>query len=63
MDGNGKVESADARLALRTSVKLEKSIVPGSLSYNAADYDKNGKVESSDARCILRVSVKLDPFQ
>ena len=62
VDGNGKVESADARLALRASVKLEREITAGTVKFAAADYDGNGKVESSDARAILRVSVKLDPF-
>ena len=61
MDANGKVESADARLALRASVKLE-NYAAGSTPFRAADYDNNGKIESSDARAILRVSVKLDPF-
>ncbi len=65
VDGNGKVESSDARLALRAAVHLSNEptdVKEGSVGYTAADYDKNGKVESSDARCILRVSVKLDPF-
>ncbi len=64
-DGNGKVESSDARLALRASVHLSNEptdIKEGTVGFRAADYDQNGKVESSDARCILRVSVKLDPF-
>ena len=61
VDGNGKIESADARLALRASVKLE-TYAEGSAKFLAADYDKNGKIESADARAILRVSVKLDPF-
>ena len=61
VDGNGKVESADARLALRASVKLE-NYEPGSAQFLAADVDGNGKIESSDARTILRVSVKLESF-
>ena len=59
VDGNGKVESADARLALRASVKLE-NYKSGSVKFIAADVDKNGKIESSDARLILRASVKLE---
>ena len=65
VDGNGKVESSDARLALRAAVRLSNEptdVTEGTAGYKAADYDKNGKVESSDARCILRVTVKLDPF-
>ena len=61
VDGNGKVESADARLALRASVKLE-SFLCRAQRY-AADVDYNGKVESADARTILRVSVKLEAFK
>lgn len=59
VDQNGKVESADARLALRASVKLE-SYAGGSNSFLAADVDRNGKIESSDARSILRASVNLE---
>ena len=65
VDGNGRVESADARLALRAAVHLTSEptdVKEGSAGYKAADYDGNGRVESSDARCILRFSVKLDPF-
>ena len=63
VDGNGKVESADARLALRASVKLEPEIVVGTAAYTAADVNKDGIVGSDDARTILRVSVKLETFQ
>ncbi len=59
VDGNGKIESADARLALRASVKLE-NYQTGSAPFVAADVDVNGRIESSDARTILRVSVKLE---
>ena len=62
VDGDGSVSSADARLALRASVKLEPTIVKGAAAYTAADYNKDGEVKSDDARAILRVSVKLDPF-
>jgi uncharacterized repeat protein (TIGR02543 family) len=62
VNNDGKVGSDDARLALRTSVKLEKEIVEGTAAYNAADYNGDGVVKSEDARAILRVSVKLDPF-
>ena len=59
VDDNGKVESADARLALRASVKLE-NYAAGTQPYLAADVDRNGKIESSDARSILRASVNLE---
>lgn len=59
VDGNGKLESADARLALRASVRLEK-YEKGSAQFTAADVDGSGVIESSDARLILRASVKLE---
>ena len=59
VDNNGKVESADARLALRASVKLE-NYAAGTQPYLAADVDHNNKIESSDARSILRASVNLE---
>ena len=61
VDGDGKVTSGDARLALRASVKLE-NYAPGSAPFLAADADGSGAIESSDARTILRVSVKLETF-
>lgn len=61
IDGDGVRKSADARLALRASVKLE-SFVPGSPQFTAADADGNGVIEASDARTILRASVSLDPL-
>lgn len=57
VDTDGVVTSADARLALRASVRLE------TLSREAtqtADVDRDGLITSADARVILRVSVKLD---
>lgn len=59
VDNDGNVTAADARLALRASVNLEKFERPQVLS---ADTDKNGSVTASDARTILRVSVKLEKF-
>lgn len=56
---DGKITSADARLALRKSAGLE------SLSENAllaADVNSDQKVTASDARKILRVSAGLDSF-
>ncbi|MBQ6164528.1 MAG: N-acetylmuramoyl-L-alanine amidase [Clostridia bacterium] len=55
-DGNGKITSADARIALRISAKLEK---PDDEMKKRADVDRNGRVNSSDARIILRAAAKL----
>ncbi|MBR3767405.1 MAG: dockerin type I repeat-containing protein [Clostridia bacterium] len=60
IDGNGKIQANDARLALRYSVELE------SLDHQqlkAADVNYNGKIKADDARIILRVSVGLDEMQ
>ena len=59
VDGDGKISSADARLALRRSVKLE-NYPEGSAQYLACDADGDGKVSSADARLILRASVGLE---
>ena len=59
VDFDGKITSADARLALRASVSLE-NYTEGSLRYNVADVDCDGKITSSDARLILRGSVGLE---
>ena len=59
VDGDGEVTSADARMALRGSVKLE-NIEKGTAAFAAADADGNGVLESGDARLILRASVKLE---
>lgn len=57
---SGKVETADARLALRTSVKLETL---DEEAFALADVDFNGKVESADARLILRAAVGLEVLE
>lgn len=59
VDENGKVEAADARLALRASVRLEQLT---DRQQQAADVDGTAGVSASDARRILRVSVKLETF-
>ena len=59
VDGDGKVTSADARLALRASVKLE-NIKKGSAAFTSADVDGSGSIDASDARLILRASVGLE---
>ena len=57
IDGNGKIESADARLALRRSVSLEKF---ADWQTAAALVSGSDKVTSADARLILRASVGLE---
>ncbi|MBQ6863053.1 MAG: leucine-rich repeat protein, partial [Clostridia bacterium] len=57
VDNNGKLEAADARLALRAAVKLETLT---ETQTKAADADKNGKLEAADARLILRAAVGLE---
>ena len=59
VDGDGKITSADARLALRASVGLEK-LSYEDYSFDAADADYDGEVTSADARLILRASVNLE---
>lgn len=59
VDGDDKITSADARLALRRSVELEK-YKKGSGEFFACDADGDGKVTSADARLILRASVNLE---
>ena len=59
VDGDGFITSADARTALRASVKLDTLTEE---EYLAADADGDGFVTSADARAILRASVKLDPL-
>ena len=58
VDLNGVISSADARLALRTAVKLET--LPEEV-LRLADADDDKAVSPADARAILRVSVKLEP--
>ena len=59
VDGNGKIEAADARLALRQAVGLE-TYAPGSREFLACDADGDGSVKAADARLILRAAVGLE---
>ena len=59
VNGDGKVNSQDARMALRTAARLETL---DDRAFAAADTDGNGKVTSADARKILRVAAKLETF-
>lgn len=58
-DGNGQINSEDARLALRLSVGLE-NFAPDSVQYRACDVDVFTGVTSSDARSILRAGIGLE---
>ena len=57
VDLDGKVSAADARLALRSSVKLERLSAEAAVN---ADADHSGSITPSDARLILRCSVSLE---
>ena len=55
---DGKINSSDARRALRAAGKLDKL---SELETLLADIDGNKKISSSDARKILRIAARLDP--
>lgn len=61
VDNDGRISAADARLALRGSVGLEK-MEKDTQRFLSADADGDGNITSADARLILRVSVNLDKF-
>ena len=55
---DGKINSADARLALRAAAKVETLTETQTL---LADVSDDGKVKAADARTILRIAAKLEP--
>lgn len=55
VNGNGTVNSTDARLTLQYAVG---KTAPTALDLTAADVDGNGTVNSTDARLILQYAVK-----
>ncbi|MBQ6021006.1 MAG: leucine-rich repeat protein [Clostridia bacterium] len=57
VNGDGKVNSQDARIILRAAARLETL---DGIVFLAADSDGNGKIASADARRALRVAAKLD---
>ena len=57
VNGDGKVNSQDARLALRAAAKLETL---DDASFAAADVNGDGKITSTDARTILRAAAKIE---
>ena len=58
VDGNGNVDTSDARLALRCSIGLEK-YTEGSREFMACDVNLDHKVGTDDARFILRHAIGL----
>ena len=59
VDKDGEITAADARLALRRAVDLEK-YAPGSDEFIACNVDKDAEVTAADARMILRAAVELE---
>ena len=57
VDGSGKVNATDARLALRIAAKLEK---PTAEQIKRGDLNGDGKITSKEARMILRFAAKLE---
>ncbi len=57
VNGDGKVNAADARLALRISAKID---VADEKTFKAADFNKDGVITALDARAILRKAAMLD---
>ncbi|MBQ6020163.1 MAG: peptidoglycan DD-metalloendopeptidase family protein [Clostridia bacterium] len=60
VNGDGKVTSGDARIALRYAARLDTPA--GAWFEKAADADHVGGVTSGDARRILRAAAKLEPM-
>lgn len=59
IDGNYRVNSADARLCLRAAASLEALTAE---QIKAADLDGTGEIKSANARSILRACAKLEPL-
>ena len=57
LNGDYEVTSADARIALRAAVGLEK--LPTHIIARA-DFNRHGKLTSGDARTLLRIAVGLE---
>ena len=56
VDGNGKITSADARIALRIAARV---VTPDYDMALRADINEDQKISASDARTILRIAAKL----
>ena len=59
VNGDGKVTTADARLALRQAIGLDV-YASDSAEFLAMDVDRSGSVTTSDARMILRAAIGLE---
>lgn len=57
VDGNGKVELADAQMALKAALKIAQISDPN--GEKLADVDSNGKIELADAQFILKKALKI----
>ncbi|MBR1811093.1 MAG: hypothetical protein IJ766_05515, partial [Clostridia bacterium] len=60
LNGDGRVNSADARIALRISARLDSATDNQLL---AGDTNTDHKISSADARKILRVAARLDEYR
>lgn len=60
VNGDGKITSSDARIALRCAAKLERL---SEARTKAADVDRSGKVNSTDARMLLRAAAKIETIE
>ncbi|MBR1811639.1 MAG: dockerin type I repeat-containing protein [Clostridia bacterium] len=60
LNGDGKVNSADARIALRIAARLETA---SEIQKQVGDVNHDGRINSADARMILRVAARLDTFK
>ena len=59
VNGDGQLQTSDARLALRGAATLD--VLEGD-AFIAADVDEDGVLKTSDARAILRVAAGLEFF-
>lgn len=62
VDGDGKITSADARLALRAAVGLDETDASSQV-YKAANIISVDALTSADARVILRIAVGLEKLE
>ncbi|MBQ6021279.1 MAG: dockerin type I repeat-containing protein [Clostridia bacterium] len=58
INGDGRVNAADARTALRSAAQLDELT---RVQTYLGDMNASGKVDSADARTILRIAAKLEP--
>ena len=60
LDGSGKITTADARMALRAAIGLDRLSAEQCV---CADADRSGEITTSDARLILRNAVGLQTLE